>query len=157
MNSSNNEKTQFNRTSINKDLKKPDANLFSTTDRYDIVEIPTAFFEIVSLFAEDCENNLYYCYVQGNRLFIKGIFNRDENDLMIRYGEGISELIVARVEFINKRKGNMTKLYQMLQKIQKQYNTGRISIECAHTPEIKNWCKKHGFVEEGTSSCFFEV
>ena len=64
--------------------------------------------------------------------------------MMLRVYDG--ELVVARICFVHRRKGNMTRLYEILKGIRKRYKLERIKIESVVTPECKNWCIKNGFV-----------
>lgn len=110
---------------------------------------PTPFFSIVGLFAEDANYDLRECYAHLNRLFIKGCVKGERNELMLRYNSGTENmLVVARVEFIHKRKGKMTELYRILKKIQRKYHTGPIMIECVLSEEMKMWCQKNKFRED---------
>lgn len=113
------------------------------------------FFDIISLLARDCEYNLVDCYFDSNRLFISGICNQQKNELMLRYLGSDEELVIARVCFINKRKGNMTELFSILQRIQEKYNTGDIVIESVMTQEMEEWCHKNGFIRKGTSKDYY--
>ena len=110
---------------------------------------PVPFFSIVGLFAEDANYDLRECYVHKNRLFIKGYVKGEKNELMLRYNSGSEKmLVVARVEFVHKRKGKMTELYRILKRIQRKYHTGPIMIECVLTEEMKMWCLKNKFKED---------
>lgn len=113
---------------------------------------PISSFSIVGLFVEDCNFNLTDCYYSRHRFFIVG-FNKEEKcELMLRYGCHGNELVVARVMFIHKRQGKMTKLYQILKLIQREYKTGAIVIESVQTEEMKNWCIKNSFIQDSRSS-----
>ena len=116
---------------------------------------PVIFFDIISLLARDCEYNLVDCYFDSNRLIISGIYNQQKNELMLRYSGRDEELVIARVCFINKRKGNMTELLSILKRMQEKYNTGDIVIESVMTQEMEEWCHKNGFVRKGTSKDYF--
>ena len=65
---------------------------------------PIPFFSIIALFAEDANYGLKDCYVHGNRLFIRGRTKGRTNELMLRY-HGQTELVVARIQFVHRRKG----------------------------------------------------
>lgn len=67
---------------------------------------------------------------------------------MLRFPIEDKRLIIARVAFIHKRQGNMTKLYAVLKRIQKKYKLGHIVIESAQTEAMHCWCRKNGFVED---------
>lgn len=111
---------------------------------------PIPFFQIVGLFAEDANYELRECYVDSNRLFIEGYTKGKKNQLMLRYNNGEkNNLVVARIEFIHQRKGEMTELYRILKRIQHKYHTGDIIIESVQTPEMEEWCIKNKFVKKG--------
>lgn len=119
---------------------------------------PVPFFSIIGLFAEDANYELRECYVDRERLFISGYTKGESNTLMLRYNCGENNnLVVARVEFIHKRKGKMTELYRILKKIRRKYHTGPIMIESVMTEEMKEWCLKNNFYEDKCMRrCFFE-
>lgn len=114
-----------------------------------INNFPQCFFSIVALFAEDSNYNLEEITVMNGNLIIKG-YNGQINELYLRYCYNHNEisLVVARVQFINKRKGNMTKLYNILKNIQKKYSLKAIMIECVSTESMMSWCLKNNFVED---------
>ncbi len=118
-------------------------------------EFPTPFFQIIGILAEDCDYNLYACYSDGSRLFVKGNRGDEQNELMLRYGRVGSSLVVARVEFINRRQGKMTELLRILKAIQKRYGIEEIKIESVLTDEMKQWCKKNGFKKEEDSRNYY--
>ena len=112
---------------------------------------PAGFFSIIGLFSEDANYNLKDCYVEDDKLFINGCSNEKQNAFMLRYNYGEEKcLVVAKVEFIHKRKGKMTELYRILKLIQRKYNTGPIVIECVNTEAMREWCTKNGFKEHET-------
>jgi len=106
--------------------------------------MPSVFFEIIGLFAKDGNYNLRSCYCMHNILYIGSYYNKQENDFMLRYNDPIHQLTVARVQFIHRRCGNMTELYEILKKIQRKYKMDNICIENVNTDEMANWCKKNG-------------
>ena len=82
---------------------------------------PQHFFAIISLFAEDCSHNLYEIRTYNGILCIKGSCKNEGNELMLRCGIN-GDLVVARVQFIQKRQGNMTKLMTYLKKMKYDYH-----------------------------------
>lgn len=110
---------------------------------------PICLFSIVSLFAEDCHNNIRELCSLQNNLYLKGRYKSKECSLMLRlnYCDKNIGFVIARISFINQRKGNFTKLITILDKIRKQYRLGEIMIECANTDEIKAWLKKNKWVK----------
>lgn len=119
---------------------------------------PIPFFSIIGLFAEDANYDLRQCYVNHERLFIKGYSKGKQNELMLRFNyTSENNLVVARVEFIHQRKGKMTELYRILKRIQHKYHTGSIIIESVQTAEMKAWCTKNNFVEmEDRTECYLQ-
>lgn len=119
---------------------------------------PIPFFSIIGLFAEDANYELRECHVQGHRLFIRGYTRGKANELMLRYNYGCEKmLVVARIEFIHKRKGKMTELYRILKRVQRKYHTGPIVIESVQTEEMKAWCLKNNFKEMANrESCYIQ-
>ena len=134
---------------MKKTLEKYDKdwNFMSTKEFYAPINkksFPIAFFSIIGLFSEDANLNLKNCYVDHDRLFIEGGSGQKRNELMLRYNSGSeNNLVVARIEFIHKRKGKMTELYRILKLIQRKYHTGPIIIEAVMTEEMKAWCLKN--------------
>lgn len=118
---------------------------------------PVILFDIISLFARDCDYKLNECYLDSKRLFINGIYRKEKSELMLRFAGVNNELVVARVCFINRRCGNMTELYKILKYIQKKYKTGKIVIESVMTEEMKQWCEKNGFKKLNESNCYSDI
>lgn len=112
-------------------------------------KFPVCFFKIVSLFADDCHNQIISLNTFHNNLEIKGSYKGIENELMLRYkyADDNIGLVIARIQFINQRNGNLTNLIKILSDISIQYELGEIMIECANSDEIKNWIKKNDWVE----------
>lgn len=107
---------------------------------------PQAFFQLLAIFVEDSNYHLTKCYATNGILYVEGNYRGKRNELMLRYGTNAHQLIVARIAFIHKRKGNMTKLFYMLKRIKRHYGTGPIVIEAACSPEIKQWCEKNKLI-----------
>lgn len=107
---------------------------------------PQHFFPIVALFADDCNYNLTTLHTFFGNLYIKGNYKTENNELMLRYNLN-NDLIVARVEFIHKRNGNMSSLLNILKKIKRRYSLNRIIIESVCSEEMKNFCIKNNFNE----------
>lgn len=95
-------------------------------------------------------------YIDKGRLFIQS-FDHDGNlvnELMIRSlykgldneGKMLNSVVVARVQFLNRRKGMMTKLYELLEKhVNDMVDLDSICIESVVTLEMEAWCIKNGF------------
>ena len=121
-------------------------NYFSNNgDNITKTNCPQEFFPIIAIFAEDSNFELKTLYTQPHKLFIKGKNSRNTKtcELMLRIIN--NQLIVARIEFINKRKGNMTRLYNVLKRIKRKYKLSNIQIENCNSEEITNWCIKNKF------------
>lgn len=108
---------------------------------------PQEFFSIIAIFEEDCNFNVKEIRSDMQRLFIVGQNSKGDkrNELMLRYGN--NELIVARVQFIHTRQGNMSRLYKILKQIKKKYRLNKIVVECCVTDASVSWCKKNGFTK----------
>ncbi len=115
---------------------------------------PQEFFEIVSLFAEDCNYNLKSLYVHHNRLFIEGQSRGERNVLMLRFGN--QRLVVANIQFIHQRQGKMTQLYKILKKIRKKYGLKPIMIETCQTKASRCWSIKNGLIPQEQTLSFIE-
>lgn len=121
-----------------------DANNFKITGlKWD--DFPVAFFELVVLIAQDCNDNIIDIHMIRNRLFISGYSEslEEESEIMLRIGYKKRGLMLASVQFAHRRQGYMTKLYQILQRIANRYGYERIIIESVFSPEMKSWCKKN--------------
>lgn len=115
---------------------------------------PQEFFEIVSLFAEDCNFCLKRLYVHCNRLFIEGQSRGKSNFLMLRFGD--QRLVVANIQFIHQRQGKMTQLYKILKKIRKKYGLKPIKIESCQTEASRSWSIKNGFILQEETQSYIE-
>lgn len=105
---------------------------------------PEEFYSIVELFREDLGQELHQIYIHDNRLFIKGYHSDKQNDLMLRLGNKVAKrLTIARVSFVNKRQGKMTKLMDMLTDIAIKEGYDSIEIEAIVTDSMLNYCNKH--------------
>lgn len=117
---------------------------------------PLIFFDIISLFARDCDYKLKECYIDAKRLFIIGIHKEGKCELMLRFAGSKNKLVVAKVCFVHQRCGNMTELYKILENIKRRYKTGKIVIESVMTEGMKQWCKKNGFEKKEESMNYEE-
>lgn len=75
---------------------------------------------------------------------IKG-YDNEYCILILGYNGKGKEVVIEEIQFINRKKGNMTKHYNILKGLQCKYKTGKIRIESVLTNEMKNWCIKNGF------------
>lgn len=129
--------------------------LFSKRFPFDWADFPQAFFPIVGLFARDSNFNIRDCSSTGtSNLSIKTYYRGRAGTLYLRYNYALEHrLVVATVEFIHRRQGNMTELFSILKQIRRAYSTGPIVIESVVSDEMEAWCKKNGFVlEPGTKN-----
>ena len=58
---------------------------------------------------------------------------------------GNIRLIISRVQFIHRRRGTMTKIYQALEQFCRDNGIQEIFVQCVLTIEMANWCLKNGF------------
>lgn len=119
--------------------------------------LPGKYFPIIDFIARDTNYNLDSCYIMNDRLFMEKWTDGGKMECMLRFNSGFLGykkcIVVARIEFINKRCGNMSNLYQILKKYQAEHSTGPIVIESIVSDEMRSWCAKYGFVE--TVPCTF--
>lgn len=54
-------------------------------------------------------------------------------------------LTISRVNFINRRQGTMTKVFQILKQFCEERQIGRLVVQSVLTPEMAAWCEKNGF------------
>lgn len=82
---------------------------------------------------------------------------RHKFDLYIRVFErenvywGGKAIVISRIEFIKKRKGNESNFLQFIIDFAQKYQYEVIGIEQASTPEIHSFAQKHGFSRIETS------
>jgi len=108
-------------------------------------DLPKQLLEIIKLCTKD-SNGVLECAVFCNREF------RVESSLsygvVLNFYTGC--IRVYRVNFETQRKGYMTSLYKILKSIQKEYDLGKIIIDCVISDEMLSWCNKNGFVGSGS-------
>lgn len=61
-------------------------------------------------------------------------------------------LTISRVNFVNKRKGTMTKLFEWLWDIAKEKGISSIVVQSVETKEMAQWCRKNHFRPVPSSS-----
>lgn len=109
---------------------------------------PDSFKSIVDLMQEDA-GSIYarQCHIDENRLFVKIYSEKkdDFNQLLIRFGNGV--LTVAMANFLHKRQGYLTRLYEILKGIREEYNLNPIIMERCVNEQSTGWCKKFHFIE----------
>lgn len=145
-------------------LHSKEANCFAYSAKFfkgkfplNETNFPQCFFSIVGIFAEDSNYRLIECYNCRNILQIQGKYGINTDELYLRYSYGCDQdLVVARIQFIHRRKGFMTRLYKVLKHIQRTYRTGKIIIEDVQTDEMRNWCHKNNFKETYSGSKMYE-
>ena len=112
-------------------------------------QFPSFLDEVLFLFKQDADK-IDSVYINMGRLFIRGYNTAgDEDELMLRLPTYSTKLVVARIAFINRRKGFMGNLYTILQKAAKEIGANEIVIECVLSDEMKNWCDKYHFHTDG--------
>lgn len=108
---------------------------------------PQAFLPIIGLFAQDSNYSLEKVFTFYNSLQIVGYDGDKKSKLEMQYKvHPDNDIVVSRVKFVNRRQGNMTKLYKMLQNIQREYGAGDIVLESVISDGMISWCEKNGFV-----------
>ena len=114
-------------------------------------KILEGFGDVIQLFEKDCEGRLYESYINLGRLFLKGYGQESDCELMLRLWKHVGCLVIARIEFIHQRQGNMTELVRLLTAYGKKNGYRKIIVEAAHSESIQGFLKKHSFLPvEGT-------
>lgn len=117
---------------------------------------PACLEPIVSLFAEDCDGELDRVNLDMSRLFIAGHDEKgNENELMLRLNSASGGLVVARIQFIHRRCGYMTRLQDILLQIAKEDGVEEIKIEAVQTKEMLAFCQKNGYRDAPFSASDF--
>lgn len=128
-------------------LKNNTASWFSfqgfTYPRISRLNFPQVFFQIIGLYAEDCEYNLHMCYAESDRLFIEGtIRGQNENcSLLLYYFE--DEIRLTGISFIHDENEKMTALFKLVKKMQYEYEVEKVTILAPYSEQIKGWCKEN--------------
>lgn len=131
--------------------------LFSYGKLFNENGFPASLMPIVDLFAEDCGRDLQNVYVDGDRLFIDGVSKSEEcNECMLRFSPTTMTITVARVEFVHKRVGNMTKLQGLLYSLAKDDGYVKIVIEAVLSESMHNFCVKNNYLPRQHTAGDFE-
>lgn len=175
----------------------PGCKFFSDNQEFSLNHnnFPQVFFEIVGLFAEDCQGELFQieCLsgvlliggmdkegVKKSKLYLNFTAGRQEEffrnttramdkgneaDADVAFGidpvnvtasQGgytgpvtanfpeprIAGLVIENVEFIHQRRGYMTRLFEILKRIQAEYSLGPIKMKNVLSDKMKAWCEK---------------
>jgi hypothetical protein len=115
---------------------------------------PQELFGIVGIVAQDCEFQLELIYSERGKLYLRGHSGEEQegSELVLRYyGQ---RLILASVQFVHRRQGQMTHLYEILKMMKKNHGYACIIIENACTPEMMAWCAKNGLHPIGDGYSF---
>ncbi len=110
--------------------------------------MPQELFEIIGLFAKDCNYHIRQCNFHNNALTMKGYFHYEESELMLRFDAPRNELIVKRVCFIHRHEGYMTELFAILKRIRRRSGYPNICMESVITAEMESWCRKHKLIRQ---------
>lgn len=113
-------------------------------------------FRFAALMAEDSNCGLTTFNYINRVVTLQGIdkYSQCPNELIIRFTKDI--LVVKNVEFIHKRVGYMTKVYEYLIEIAQKYRITQIEIESVVSDEMENWCRKYNF-EKKYNSFYIDV
>ena len=133
-------------------------NIFLFGDKVKRQNIPEEFIPIYNLFFQDCgQGKVNEFKIDMNRVFINGDNgSTDKNELMLRLNTFTNTLVVARIEFINKRRGYMTKLQDLLNDFGIKNGFKYIEIESVLTNEMLSFIKKKGYKEiKYNPMCFY--
>lgn len=104
---------------------------------------------------KDGDNSPIDCYFDSGRLFAKfGNSLAYYNEIMLRQyfpvymsgQERHTAIVVARIMFIHRHRGNMTELEQALMSIvKKTQDLDQIIIEQVVQTDMMSWCNSHGY------------
>ena len=107
------------------------------------------FKEIIELFKEDASGAAPFCYIDPgmpDRFFLSGETRDGEtNELMLRLNYKRRKLIIARISFVNQRKGNGSRLLELLYRFAKTHDYQTLHVESVMTKPMECFVKKHGF------------
>lgn len=131
-------------------------------DKQNIDAFPLEFVPIVDLFAKDCKNKLREIKVANGILSISGngeplkidmfdgdyVGPLDGNELELVYSN--KQLKITSIQFVHRRQGNMTELFNILKDLRQKYNLKPIEfINCSD--EMSAWCTKNNLQKNGDS------
>ena len=102
-------------------------------------------FKFAALMAEDSNCGLTAFSYMNQIVTLQGVdkYSKCPNELIIRFTKNI--IVVKDVEFVHKRMGYMTKVYEYLLELAQKYQVPQIEIESVVSDEMENWCRKYGF------------
>lgn len=104
------------------------------------------------------KSKLQHCYIDRGRFFMQqgSLYGIETNEIMLRQfvpflgndDKRHSQVVVARIMFIHRRQGLMTKLYKQLQShVKDTIDIDTIVVESVLTESMQKWCVKHKFIE----------
>ena len=102
---------------------------------------------------ENKEHKKVHCFPEFNGIWIRDKGFETEMRLLILADFRVT---VSRVCFSNRRQGLMTDIYCYLKEFCKEHNICQIMIQSVETKEMANWCIKHGFKPNPSSSLKLE-
>lgn len=110
-------------------------------------------FRFAAIMAEDSNCGLTVFSFKNQVVLLQGIdkYSTCPNELSIRFTKDI--IVVKNVEFVHKRRGYMTKVYEYLIELAQKYQIPQIEIESVVSDEMENWCRKYGF--EKKYDCYY--
>lgn len=114
-------------------------------------ELPKELKPIVDVFYDDIEKSngkLDEILIEHNSFFVRGTTgnNFGNNELLLRLGdESETTLTIARVSFVNRRKGYFTKLLSVLNEFGKENGFDTIRIEAISSKEMEAYVMKNEF------------
>jgi GNAT superfamily N-acetyltransferase len=97
--------------------------------------------EIVRLMEEDCQGEVN-SWVDKGRLFVQG---ENGSDLMIRFNKYNKTIVIARIQFVQQRKGYGTKLLELLSRFAEKNGYEYLLVESVLSESMKQFVLKHGF------------
>lgn len=110
-----------------------------------------SFAELKGIMEKDSGESLDM-YEHWDRLFING----QETELMLRFFNHTSTLVIARIKVKNRRTGVATSILDWLKEYAKQNKIANIALESTTTHEINAFAEKHGFEKIEQQGMYYE-
>lgn len=110
-------------------------------------EYKKAFSEMCDCLCEIISNNDDTTVTMDKSFETMWIHNNEFED-EFRFVNFLNNLIISRVQFINKRNGCMTRCVETIKKYADKLGIEKITVQSVLTQEMRNWCFSHNFVPQ---------
>ncbi|MFP7486415.1 hypothetical protein SFC65_19815 [Priestia filamentosa] len=105
--------------------------------------------EILELLKEDTSGSIERATLDNDRLFLSAQNEEESNKVILRFhSKRKDKLTLAKVRFINRRKGNCTELVNILMRFAKRNGYKFLEIESVNSDEMESFVIKHHFQRE---------